>query len=271
MTSPATEPDLSGLISPLLACLVTAAVSSQPPPALLPLLTPVLSQRVQLLSEGDGVPGSWLQLLSWDDMEGQQLSSVVRESSLEPHPVSGEVEFQLEGAVVFRRADRDTLQARIQLKEPCLKTIYYWCSGGEHEAGAWKLNSLSVGRAVHADDTHWYPSIPMADQAPAAAPATTPDADDDYWDQYQSKVEKTSSRESPSGRTAKGTSADDGRLWAEDVGRADEACYAQCSQHLTIPARFSQMVNLVSLTKMEDTEVKGRAPLSNLIGHLKIS
>lgn len=235
MSSPVTEPDLPGLIPPLLACLVTAAVSSRPPPALLPLLTPVLSQRVQLLSEGDGEAGSWLPLLSWDDVEGQQLSSAVRESSLEPHPVSGEVEFQLEGAVAFRRRDRDTLQARIQLEEPCLKTIYHRCSGGEDQAGAWRLNSLSVGRPVRADDADWYPSIAMAEQAPAAAPATTPDADDGYWDQYRSELEKTSPCESPSGPAARGSSAADGQPLSEDAFYAQ---YGEVQPALDDPGSF---------------------------------
>ena len=86
-------PDSRQLLPPLLACLPTAFVSPRPPPALLPLLSPLLRQRLNFLSSGSASRGDgWLPLLSWDAERAAKLTPIVEHMELEPHPVSGEVE-----------------------------------------------------------------------------------------------------------------------------------------------------------------------------------
>src|ERR1700722_5722616 len=91
------------LLPPLLACLPTAFASSRPPPALLPLLSPILRQRVQLLS-----CESWLPLLCWDAHAASKLPGIIENIQLEPPPVSGEVELRDVETIQYRRLDPET-------------------------------------------------------------------------------------------------------------------------------------------------------------------
>ncbi|KAL9032118.1 MAG: hypothetical protein Q9180_006688, partial [Flavoplaca navasiana] len=71
-------PAAETLLPPLLACLPTAFASTRPPPALLPLLSPILRQRVQLLSGSTSSPSdSWLTKLTWDPTKAEGLAPVV--------------------------------------------------------------------------------------------------------------------------------------------------------------------------------------------------
>src|SRR6266487_4225572 len=105
------------LLPPFIACLQTAGLSIRPPPALLPLLSPILRQRVQLFtstataSEGQTHQRqvSWLSLLCWNEDVASKLPAIVEKyaDKFEPHPVSGEIEMEAfdEGKMQYRRVD----------------------------------------------------------------------------------------------------------------------------------------------------------------------
>ena len=129
---------LRDLILPILACLPTAFVSSEPPPALLPLLSPILRQRVHLFSSGasrNAQPpsqGSWLKFLTWSPESAQRLVEIVSRLQLEPHPVSGELELwgdsddSNSGKVWYRKLDEETVQARCNVQQYDLGFVYVW-------------------------------------------------------------------------------------------------------------------------------------------------
>lgn len=218
MQNPITEPDIHGLVPPLLACLSTASVSPQPPPALVSLLSPVLAQRLQLLSDDAQNGGTWPSLLCWDDSRAQVLSDVIKSTSLEPHPVSGEIEFQCEAGTLFRRLDDETLQAKVVLEEPPVKIIYVWCASSDVGASGWKVNGLDVvDDAEDEGRSGWSAILAQTDMASSTVPASTPDADDGYWDQYDAKLERTASNETPSGPSAPILGAGPERTLSDDA------------------------------------------------------
>ena len=59
-------PSPRACIAPLLPALGPATVSATPPQAILPLLSPILRQRVQLLSSSDATADPWIRLLCRD-------------------------------------------------------------------------------------------------------------------------------------------------------------------------------------------------------------
>ncbi|KAL2352267.1 hypothetical protein BJ546DRAFT_884763 [Cryomyces antarcticus] len=211
---PAPEP--RNLLPPLLACLPTAFVSPRPPPALLPLLSPILRQRVNLLA-GSGSAGTdgWLPLLSWDSERATKLKDIVVEMNPEPHPVSGEIELQDVENIRYRRLDEETLQSRLEVDEFGLLPIYLWCTGDQEGGGdGWRLAELR-GLEDLSDGTEWYESKTEADEAArrgiyrevldsaptdTAAPAI-PDEDegddDDYWASYDRTPGRTPAKLSP--------------------------------------------------------------------------
>ncbi|KAH7109440.1 hypothetical protein B0J11DRAFT_499730 [Dendryphion nanum] len=152
------QPDARELLPPLLACLSTATAVSEPPPALLPQLSPILRQRVQLLASND-----WLSLLSWDSSAASRLSEVVRKIHVEPHPASGEIEVEDPDQTLYRRSDPETLHARLVLGEFGIIPSYLWCTGGDSGAG-WKLSELR-GIEDSEDGTQWFPTISEANEA----------------------------------------------------------------------------------------------------------
>jgi hypothetical protein len=151
-------PDARELLVPLLACLMTANASKQPPPALLPLLSPILRQRMQLLASDN-----WLPLLCWDSQIASDLPQVVEKIQIEPHPSSGEIEIDDPDQILYRRSDPETLHSRLLLGEHGIIPTYLWCTGGD-QGNRWALAEL---RGVeHADDgTEWFPSMSEANEA----------------------------------------------------------------------------------------------------------
>jgi hypothetical protein len=168
---------------------------------LLPLLSPILRQRIQLLSSD-----SWLPLLCWDAHAASKLSGIVEEIQLEPHPVSGEVELRDPEAILYRRLDPETLHARLVLDEFKLLPTYLWCTGSD-EGNGWRLAELR-GIEDGEDGAHWFESIADANEdagprftrkpphtgttnghhiAPVALQPQADDVeddDDDYWASY---------------------------------------------------------------------------------------
>ncbi|KAF2169853.1 hypothetical protein M409DRAFT_20267 [Zasmidium cellare ATCC 36951] len=207
----APPPNSRDLLPPLLACLPTSFAAPRPPPVLLPLLSPLLRQRVNYLAGDSAGSDGWLPLLSWDSQRAKKLPSVVERMDLEPHPVSGELELEETNTAKYRRLDQETLQARIEVEQFGLLPIFVWCEkderGGE-EAG-WKLFELRTLDDLE-DGTEWFDSPSEANEAgssrsiavPSANEATQKaeqeeDDDDDYWDSYN----KTPASRTPANRS----------------------------------------------------------------------
>lgn len=196
-------PQTEHLLSPLLASLPAAAVSPEPPTALLPLLSPILRQRVQLLSGASSDP--WLPLLCYDSSKVSQLEKAVRSERLEPHPVSGEVEADWDSDVHIRykRVDEETLQALVSLAELGLSVRLVWCVNDEVGGGdGWRIGEVGV---LDGSESSWgATSISTAEDAfettttyvstqnlntgtngdSLFTPEEEEDDDDDYWAQY---------------------------------------------------------------------------------------
>lgn len=215
MTSTITSPDLRGILTPLLPSLPAAALSTQPAPAILPLLSPILRQRVQLLSSASTEP--WLRLLSYDKGKDARLAEVARSDRLEPHPVSGEVEVDWDYDVQtqFRRLDEETLQALVVLEDFELFFRLVYCVNDEAGGGGgWRVGEISVPdksnpfasflgyssieaaeNAFRQQDTH----KPIPQPASSAVPQQAADDkqeeedddDDDYWARYDATPART--------------------------------------------------------------------------------
>ncbi|RAL09237.1 uncharacterized protein BO97DRAFT_407775 [Aspergillus homomorphus CBS 101889] len=217
---PPLEPRL--LLPPLLACLPTAFVSPQPPPALLPLLSPIIRQRVKILTTASASPtDSWLRLLCWDSASAERLQSLVDGASFEPHPVSGEIDLPDDIPVRYKRVDEETLQSRILLSEYSLKVIYVWCPDDQEGGGpAWRVAevlpqdssvgengvwSISIGEANanHREQVTGSGTAGNNDQATKVPKqgngkeAQEEDDDDDYWAQYDATPGRTPAVKTP--------------------------------------------------------------------------
>lgn len=198
-------PEPHSLLPPLLACLPTAFASRQPPPVLLSLLSPILRQRLSLISSTStsNTSGNWLRLLCWDSQKADSLKAVVENGTYEPHPASGEIEVGEVDTLKYKRFDQDTLRSQIRLPEWGLNAIYLWCAGGEGGPG-WKLAELLPYEQNAAPDETWSNSITKADSssrarivsealrdAEAANRKVSTGGDDDYWAMYDKTPERT--------------------------------------------------------------------------------
>ena len=160
-------PDTRAILPPLLACLPTAFASPRPPPALLPLLSPILRQRVNLnIGAADGSSGGWLSSLCWDSDAAAKLVNIVTKSDLfELHPVSGEVDYGQLKEIRYRRMDEETLQARVGIPDLSLIVTYLWCE--VDEAGSetrWLVSEVRPGEQLDQEETSgWYSSIAEAE------------------------------------------------------------------------------------------------------------
>jgi hypothetical protein len=159
-------PDSRELLPPLLACLSTAHASKTPPPALVPLLSPILRQRLQLLASDN-----WLSLLCWDKQVASRLPQILSSIQLEPHPVSGEIELEDPDQILYRRSDPETLHSRLVLGEFGLIPTYLWCTGGEN-GNRWELAELRGAQDAE-DGTQWFSTIHEANEKGFKQTATT--------------------------------------------------------------------------------------------------
>ncbi|PYH46643.1 uncharacterized protein BP01DRAFT_338193 [Aspergillus saccharolyticus JOP 1030-1] len=213
---PSLEP--RNLLPPLLACLPTAFVSSQPPPALLPLLSPIIRQRVKIFTTVSASPtDSWLRLLCWDSASAERLQSLVDGASFEPHPVSGEIDLPDEIPVRYKRVDEETLQSQVQLPEYSLKVIYVWCPEDQEGGGpAWRVAEVLPQDSSVGEDGAWSISIGEANVHQSNLRAAGNDSqtfkantqsngkeaqeeedDDDYWAQYDATPGRTPGVKTP--------------------------------------------------------------------------
>jgi hypothetical protein len=228
-------PDPHRLLPPLLACLPTAFASHHPPPALLSLVSPILRQRLQLLtSTSSSSTENWLQLLTWDKEKAARLKDVVEGGTYEPHPSSGEIEVGEIGSIKYKRLDQDTLRALVVLSEWDLIALYLWC--GEDEGGSgWKLAELLPYETEIEQNPTWSQSINEANEssrgrimseairdaeaAEAAEQSQGPEDDDDYWALY----DRTPGRTPAQHRSPAPNGADAGRR----DGQTEADYYAQ--------------------------------------------
>jgi hypothetical protein len=237
-------PDPSSLLPPFLACLPLAFCSSQPPPALLPFLSPILRQRVQYLS-GTTAEGSWLPLLSWDQAKASDLVRKIESTTFEPHPVSGEIELGEVEAPLFRRQDEETLHSVLKLPDWELMVVYVWCEHDEPGGGpGWRVTELrlfnhspqgypvewadSVGKANTQFAEVKAPELQPREPSPRqldAAPMTQTngqdndddDDDDDYWAQYDNTPGRTpATKRSPAPFTSMNDAPSHGRTASEE-------------------------------------------------------
>jgi hypothetical protein len=196
-------PDPLSLLPPFLACLPTAFASPRPPPALLPLLAPILRQRVQYMTaNAPSSQDSWLPLLSWNPEKGQKLAGAIESASFEPHPVSGEIESPEVGEIKYKRLDEETLKAHLPLSDLNLSVIYLWCGPDEEGTGAgWRVTELLPSESSIEDTGNWANTVSEANEdarqshfadALRDAENEQEEDDDDYWAQYDS---------TPGGRT----------------------------------------------------------------------
>ncbi|KAF2965377.1 hypothetical protein GQX73_g8208 [Xylaria multiplex] len=142
--SPIRPPNIGESIGPLIPSLRAAAVSLQPSESVLPLLTPILRQRVQLLSFSS-TNDPWIRLLCYDTSKVPKLTEIAQGERLEPHPVSGEIEidWDYDAETRFRRLDAETLQALVAIREIELAFRLVYCTLDDEEQG-WKVGEVTV-------------------------------------------------------------------------------------------------------------------------------
>ncbi|KZZ96019.1 hypothetical protein AAL_04315 [Moelleriella libera RCEF 2490] len=138
-------PDQAGLLAPILPALPAAAASTQPASQLLPLLSPVLRQRVRAFADSSTEP--WLRLLCWDAAKATRLAEIARGPSLEPHPVSGEVEIDwgYDAETRYKRLDEETLQALVVLSDLGLAFKLEYCVNDSEGGGdGWRIGEVTL-------------------------------------------------------------------------------------------------------------------------------
>ncbi|POS85216.1 hypothetical protein EPUL_002846 [Erysiphe pulchra] len=158
-------PSLDSLVTPLLASLCVAGVSTSPPCAVLPLLSPILRQRVQLLSSSS--QESWISFLCYDDAVASKLKTLQDSPYLELHPVSGQVEidWDSDSKIQFRRLDRETLEALVSLHILDLTVKLVWCvndTNGIDGQDGWRIGE--IGACTMNDENWGAETIHLAEQ-----------------------------------------------------------------------------------------------------------
>lgn len=183
------------------------------------MLSPILRQRVQLLSTSSTEP--WLRLLSYDTAKAAKLVELAQSGAFEPHPISGEVEvdWDYDAQTRYRRLDEETLQALIAIEMLGLAFQLVYCVGDTAGGGdGWRIGEVTTydrpdpfarfeGASSIADAESQFKEKQAAKKSSqanglsaASASHTGPfsnageeeDDDDGYWDQYDA---------TPAGRT----------------------------------------------------------------------
>ncbi|KAI5920072.1 hypothetical protein F4810DRAFT_713939 [Camillea tinctor] len=202
------QPNVQNVLGPVLPSLPAAALSLQPSETILPLLSPILRQRVQLLSSASS-NDPWIRLLCYDTAKVPKLTQIAQSDRLEPHPVSGEVEvdWDYDSEIRYRRLDEETLQALVVLKDLELAFRLVYCAGDPVSGDGWKVGEVSVtdkpspfssfgGASTIAEADRQFKESDS--KKPSSVPsngllnthntflADEEDDDDDYWAQYDS-------------------------------------------------------------------------------------
>ena len=213
MSSNIQPPDHASLLPPLLACLPTGFASPRPPPALLPLLSPILRQRVQLLSVTTESPTeSWLPLLCWRSNCAEKLANIVESDAFELHPVSGEIEYGQVSPVRYKRLDEETLQARVDIVDLGLTIIYLWCHGDQEGGGdGWRVSEiLPLIEGTEDQSEQWWPTIAAAQQAADISSSARSPTHTDSIERHLNGIANNSSEANNNPENA-----DDSDYWAQ--------------------------------------------------------
>ena len=204
-SKPIPPPSPAQILPPLLSSLPAATVSPIPPTALLPLLSPILRQRVTILSSASKEP--WLPLLCYDSTKATKLTQIATSERFELHPVSGEVEIDCEDVgIQFKRIDPETLRALLQIREVGLAVWCLWCTD-DPEGGLddWRIGEVS---AFDEKDAHWgfqtvseaesaytkdaqSKSVPLTNGGGSSHAEEVAEDDDAYWAQYDNTPAQT--------------------------------------------------------------------------------
>ncbi|KAL6869234.1 hypothetical protein ACO1O0_000558 [Amphichorda felina] len=249
--SPTAPPDPSSLLTPILPALTAAAVSTEPAIGVLPLLSPILRQRVQFLSASSSDP--WLRLLCYDSSKAHQLVDLVSSSAataaLEPHPVSGEVEidWDYDAQRRYRRVDSETLQALFVLLEIGFAFQLVYCVNDPDGGDGWRVGEVTVadksapfeafgGASSIAEAERQFEDKKKGQQAHTNGPVSAnahkeqeeqeEDDDDDYWAQYDATPGRTpAQKHSPAPRAAASGAAP--AISARDMAAEEKDYFAQ--------------------------------------------
>ncbi|KAG7292571.1 hypothetical protein NEMBOFW57_002606 [Staphylotrichum longicolle] len=215
-------PDVRACVEPVLSALAGAAVSTQPPTNVLPSLTPILRQRVQLMSSASTEP--WIRLLTYDPAKVSQLTAIAQSGILDPHPVSGEIEVDWDSEVdrKYKRSDQETLQTLVVLKELHLFFKLLYCTGDPDAGEGWRVGEVG---AVDPSTITMFSGFSDINEAEKSFQANRPtvkawpvlngrhveestngawstqtipddddDDDDDYWGRYDATPSRTPAR-----------------------------------------------------------------------------
>jgi hypothetical protein len=248
-------PNVRNTVTPVLSALPGAAASTEPATTVLPSLSPILRQRVQLLSSATTEP--WIRLLTYDPSKVAKLTSVARSGDLDPHPVSGEVEVDWDHGVgtKYKRLDQETLQAMAVLDDFQLFFRLVYCTGDPDGGGdGWRVGEVGI---VDAPTVAAFGGSPNIEEAERSFQATRPkanglsvtsnsyaasntksgwsaqatvdeeeDDDDDYWARYDATPSRTPAmKRSPGpGAAAQRGQADDRPSQSTE---AEDAYFAQ--------------------------------------------
>lgn len=265
--STSTAPNLHTLLSPLLPAITPAAVSPQPAEAILPFLSPILRQRVKILSSSSTEP--WLRLLCYDVSKVAKLTEIATSGSLEPHPVSGEVEidWDYDAETRYRRLDKETLQGLVVLTQLGLAfQIVYCINDAEGGGDGWRIGELTVAETPSAftqfggsstiaeaeeifrktSDTAAKTAISSSLTPNGGAPVNShqqsvsaetmdEDEDDGYWDRYDATPANRTPADNrspapPGGASSSGAQPKPNGLGSSSIRHeydADEDYYAQ--------------------------------------------
>ncbi|KAI0136609.1 hypothetical protein BJ170DRAFT_602388 [Xylariales sp. AK1849] len=228
------NPDLRGILGPVLPSLPPAALAAQPSEDVLPLLSPILRQRVQLLSSSSTEP--WIRFLCYDTAKAAKLAEIAQSDRLEPHPVSGEIEvdWDYDTEIRYRRVDQETLQALVVLKDKELAFQLVYCTGDSAGEDGWRVGEVTVAdnaspyssfggvssiaeadrqfKAAKESRSKKTPTAPSNGAFSALNQAVDEGDDDDYWARYDATPARTPANNvSPAPRStqARGATAED--------------------------------------------------------------
>ncbi|KAI0890533.1 uncharacterized protein GGS22DRAFT_151132 [Annulohypoxylon maeteangense] len=231
------QPDVQQVLGQLLPSLPAAALSTEPTETVLPILSPILRQRVQLLSSASS-SDPWIRLLCYDTSKVPRLTEIAQSDRLEPHPASGEVEidWDYDAEIRYRRVDEETLQALVVFKELELTFRLIYCVGDPLGDG-WKVGEVSVAEkpspfssfggvsSIVEAERQFKESRSKTSQSHVTVSRDVPlthdddeEDDDDYWARYDATPARTPAiKRSPAPQSGHGTAEDDYYAQYDDV------------------------------------------------------
>ncbi|KAI2618500.1 hypothetical protein GGR54DRAFT_158937 [Hypoxylon sp. NC1633] len=223
------QPDIQQVLGPVLPSLPAAALSATPPENILPHLSPILRQRVQLLSSSSSEP--WIRLLCYDPAKVTQLKEIAQSDRLEPHPVSGEVEidWDYDAETRYRRVDEETIQALVVVRDLNLTFRLVYCTGDPVGDG-WKVGEVGLAEqpspfssfggvsTIVEAERQFRESKSKTSQSSGLSNSRgaieldddNDDDDDDYWARYDATPARTPAvKRSPAPQSTQGVAAAD--------------------------------------------------------------